>query len=145
MSRSVNNGETNAKKLITRPIMTVTSPNSPHITFTDTKFRFDHFFDQTYPPSWSKSVLCIESGVVFLSGPKSYQNSRTSTAKFCKVVTHTKHCISLTTDHTTKFRKQNKVIQSPLKAPQQCVLASPTRAPGLPPPSPAPPAPATPT
>merc|ERR1711989_293547 len=82
VSRSVNNGETNAKKLITRPIMTVTSPNSPHITFTDTKFRFDHFFDQTYPPSWSKCVLCIESGVVFLSGQKSIQNSRISTAKF---------------------------------------------------------------
>ena len=37
-----------AKKLITRPIMAVTSPNSPHITFTYTKFRFDHFFYQTY-------------------------------------------------------------------------------------------------
>ena len=28
--------------------MAVTSPNSPHITFTYTKFRFDHFFYQTY-------------------------------------------------------------------------------------------------
>ena len=82
VSRNAHNGETNAKKLITRPIMTVTSPNSPHIALTYTKMRFDNFFDQTYPPSWSKCVLCIESGVVFLSGPKSYQNSRTSTAKF---------------------------------------------------------------
>ena len=80
--RSVNNGVDERQKLITRPIMTVTSPNSPHITFTDTKVRFDHFFDQTYPPSWSKSVLCIESGVVFLSGPKSNQNYWVSTAKF---------------------------------------------------------------
>ena len=82
VSRKLNNGETNAKKLITRPIMTVTSPNSPHIALTYTKMRFDNFFDHTYPPSWSKSVLCIESGVVFLSGPKSNQKSRTSTAKF---------------------------------------------------------------
>ena len=35
VSRNAHNGETNAKKLITRPIMTVTSP---HITFTDTIF-----------------------------------------------------------------------------------------------------------
>ena len=40
------------------------------------------FFDHTYPPSWSKSVLCIESGVAFLSSPKSNQNSGISTAKF---------------------------------------------------------------
>ena len=31
-----------------------TTPNSPHIIFTYTKFRFDHFWDQTYTPSWSK-------------------------------------------------------------------------------------------
>ena len=43
----------NAKKLITRPIMTVTSPNSTHIALTYTKMRFDNFFDHTYPPSWS--------------------------------------------------------------------------------------------
>ena len=60
-----------AKKLITRPIMAVTSPNSPHITFTHTKFRFNHFWDQTYPPSGSKLPICIESGEVFLSDPKS--------------------------------------------------------------------------
>ena len=53
VSRKLTNGETNAKKLITRPIMTVTSPNSPHIALTYTKLRFDHFFDHTYPPSWS--------------------------------------------------------------------------------------------
>ena len=47
----------NAKKLITRPIMTVTSPNSTHIALTYTKMRFDNFFDHTYHPSWSKSVL----------------------------------------------------------------------------------------
>ena len=62
--------------------MTETSPNSPHIALTYTKMSFENFFDHTYPPSWSKSVLCIESGVVFLSGPKSNQNSRISTAKF---------------------------------------------------------------
>ena len=82
VSRNAHNGETNAKKLITRPIMTVTSPNSPHIALTYTKMRFDNFFDQTYPPSWSKLPKCIESGVVFLSGQKSNQNSRISTAKF---------------------------------------------------------------
>ena len=53
VSRNAHNGETNAKKLITRPIMTVTSPNSPHIALTYTKMRFDNFFDHTYPPSWS--------------------------------------------------------------------------------------------
>ena len=53
VSRKLTNGGTNAKKLITRPIMTVTSPNSPHIALTYTKLRFDHFFDHTYPPSWS--------------------------------------------------------------------------------------------
>ena len=82
VSRNAHNGETNAKKLITRPIMTVTSPNSPHIALTYTKMRFDNFFDHSYPPSWSKLPKCIESGVVFLSGQKSNQNSRISTAKF---------------------------------------------------------------
>ena len=82
VSRKLNNGETKANKLITRPIMTVTSPNSPHIALTYTKMRFDNFFDQTYPPSWSKLPKCIESGVVFLFGQKSNQNSRISTAKF---------------------------------------------------------------
>ena len=53
VSRNANNGETNAKKLIRRPIMTVTSPNSPHIALTYTKMRFDNSFDHTYPPSWS--------------------------------------------------------------------------------------------
>ena len=53
VSRNANNSETNAKKLIMRPIMTVTSPNSPHIALTYTKMRFDNFFDHTYPPSWS--------------------------------------------------------------------------------------------
>ena len=53
MSRNANNSETNAKKLITRPIMTVTSPNLPHIALTYTKMRYDNFFDHTYPPSWS--------------------------------------------------------------------------------------------
>ena len=42
VSRNAHNGETNAKKLITRPIMTVTSPNSPHIALTYTKMRFDN-------------------------------------------------------------------------------------------------------
>ncbi len=82
VSRNANNSETNAKKLITRPIMTVTSPNSPHIALTYTKIRFDNFFDHSYPPSWSKLPKCIESGVFFLSGQKSNQNSRISTAKF---------------------------------------------------------------
>ena len=53
VSRKLTNGVPNAKKLITRPIMTVTSPNSPHIALTYTKLRFDRFFDHTYPPSWS--------------------------------------------------------------------------------------------
>ena len=53
VSRKLTNGKKNAKKLITRPIMTVTSPNSPHIALTYTKLRFDCFFDHTYPPSWS--------------------------------------------------------------------------------------------
>ena len=82
MSRSVNNGETNAKKLITRPIMTVTSPNSPHIVLTYTKLRFDNFFDHTYPPSWSKLPKCIEIGVVFLSGQKSNPKVRVYHEKF---------------------------------------------------------------
>ena len=38
-----------ANKLITRPIMAITSPNSPHITFTHTKFRFHHFWDIYMP------------------------------------------------------------------------------------------------
>ena len=33
------------KKLITRSIMPETSPNSPHITLTHPKSRFDHFWD----------------------------------------------------------------------------------------------------
>ena len=52
VSRNAKNSETNAKKFITRPIMTETSPNSPHIALTYTKLRFDNFFDHTYPPSW---------------------------------------------------------------------------------------------
>ena len=62
VSRNAHNGETNAKKLITRPIMTVTSPNSPHIALTYTKMRFDNFFDQTYPPSWSKLPYVLKVG-----------------------------------------------------------------------------------
>ena len=49
VSRNANNSETNAKKLITRPIMTVTSPNLPHIALTYAKMRFDNFFEHTYP------------------------------------------------------------------------------------------------
>ena len=82
VSRKLTNGVPNAKKLITRPIMTVTSPNSPHIALTYTKLRFDHFFDHTYPPSWSKLPIYIESGVIFLSGQKINQKSHSSTAKF---------------------------------------------------------------
>ena len=51
--REFNKRVPTAKKLITRPIMTVTSPNSPHIALTYTKLRSDHFFDHNYPPSWS--------------------------------------------------------------------------------------------
>ena len=71
VSRSVNNGETNAKKLITRSIMPETSPNSPHITLTHPKSRFVHFWDQPRPPSWSKLAICAKSGLVFLSGQES--------------------------------------------------------------------------
>ena len=82
VSRNAHNGETNAKKLITRPIMTVTSPNSPHIALTYTKMRFDNFFDHSYPPSWSKLPKCIESGVVFLSGQKSNPKVRVYRGNF---------------------------------------------------------------
>ena len=37
--------------------MAVTLPNSPHIALTYTKFRFDHFFDLTYPPSCHDSYF----------------------------------------------------------------------------------------
>ena len=60
-----------AKKLITRSIMPETSPNSPHITLTHPKSRFDHFWDPPQPPSWSKLAICAKSGVVFLSGQES--------------------------------------------------------------------------
>merc|ERR1711936_1101557 len=59
------------KKLITRLIMPETSPNSPHITLTHPKSRFDHFWDPPQPPSWSKLAICAKSGVVFLSGQES--------------------------------------------------------------------------
>ena len=53
VSREFKKRVPSAKKLITRPIMTITSPNSPHIALTYTKLRSDHFFDHNYPPSWS--------------------------------------------------------------------------------------------
>ena len=51
--------------------MPETSPNSPHITLTHPKSRFDHFWDPPQPPSWSKLAICAKSGVVFLSGQES--------------------------------------------------------------------------
>ena len=51
--------------------MPVTSSNSPHITLTHPKSRFDNFSDQTHPSSWSKLPICAKSGVVFMSGQES--------------------------------------------------------------------------
>ena len=59
------------QKLNTRSIMPETSPNSPHITLTHPKSRFDHFWDPPQPLSWSKLAICAKSGVVFLSGQES--------------------------------------------------------------------------
>ena len=43
VSRRVTNGVPNAKKLITRPIMVVTSPKSPGMDFSHPIFRFEIF------------------------------------------------------------------------------------------------------
>ena len=51
VSPKVNNGVPKTKKSNTRPIMAATSLNSPHIAVKHIKFRFDHFFDHTYPTS----------------------------------------------------------------------------------------------
>ena len=51
--------------------MPETLPNSPQITLTHPKSRFDHFWDPPQPPSWSKLAICAKSGVVFLSGQES--------------------------------------------------------------------------
>ena len=71
VSRRVTNCETNAKKLIPRPILTEKSPKSPGMDFTHPKSRFEHFWDPTQPPSWSKLTMCAKSGQVFLSGQES--------------------------------------------------------------------------
>ena len=60
-----------AKKLIPRPILTENSPKSPGMDFTHPKSRFEHFWDPTQPPSWSKLTMCAKSGQVFLSGQES--------------------------------------------------------------------------
>ena len=50
------------KKLIPRPILTEKSPTSPSMDFTHPKSRFEHFWDPTQPPSWSKLTMCAKSG-----------------------------------------------------------------------------------
>ena len=75
VSRKLTNGVPNAKKLITRPIMTVTSPNSPHIALTYTKLRFDRFFDHTYPPSWSRSYKSSPTAPMG-GGPKEFGGTK---------------------------------------------------------------------
>ena len=87
VSRKLNNGETNAKKLITRPIMTVTSPNSPHIALTYTKLRFDHFFYHTYPHHGHNCPYILKVGwfscPVRRVTPKYGSTVKTLTLKIC--------------------------------------------------------------
>ena len=64
MSWNANNSETNANKLITRPIMTITSPNLPHIALTYTKMRYDNFLT-TRTPFHGHNCLNVLKVVVF--------------------------------------------------------------------------------
>ena len=49
-----------AKNLITRSIMPETSQNSPYITLTHFKSRFDHFWDPPQTPLWLKLAICAK-------------------------------------------------------------------------------------
>ena len=87
VSRKLNNGVPNAKKLITSPIMAVTSPNSTHITFTYTKFRFGHFGTKLTPHHGQKVSYVLKVGLfscpVQKVTPKYGSTVKTLTLKIC--------------------------------------------------------------
>ena len=62
VSRRVTNGVPNAKKLITRPIMVVTSPKSSGMDFSHPIFRFEIFETQLNPHHGQNCLYVLKVG-----------------------------------------------------------------------------------